>query len=188
VNRRLTPHPATTAATTQPVSGTGAAKEYRQLQLHGKIAAGRCTKVDVDLFEELNAYRWHMTSAGYVARTIVDGRNRKKVLIHRQILTVPPGLVVDHINADPLDNRRANIRAVTTATNMQRAAVPTGECRFLGVRIAKRAKARRYEARLGPKYLGMFETAEEAAAAYDDAVLKVHGPLATTNYKLGLRT
>lgn len=39
--------------------------------------------------------------------------------MHRELLGLERGREVDHINGDTLDNRRANLRAVTHAQNMQ---------------------------------------------------------------------
>jgi hypothetical protein len=52
---------------------------------------------------------------------LYPGRRRAAWPLHRLILGLVPGdgLEVDHINGDPLDNRRANLRAVTRAQNCQ---------------------------------------------------------------------
>jgi len=43
----------------------------------------------------------------------------KRVMLHRLIIDAPTDYVVDHINHDTLDNRKANLRVVDTATNSQ---------------------------------------------------------------------
>jgi hypothetical protein len=54
----------------------------------------------------------------YVQTSIRVATNKQKcVLFHRQIHPSPPGLVVDHISGDKLDNRIANLRNVTQAVN-----------------------------------------------------------------------
>lgn len=39
--------------------------------------------------------------------------------MHRLITSCPPGLVVDHINHNKLDNRRKNLRVCTQSANMR---------------------------------------------------------------------
>src|SRR5688572_7656162 len=43
---------------------------------------------------------------------------RETILLHRIILGAPPGLVVDHISGDTLDNRRSNSRRATIGNNV----------------------------------------------------------------------
>lgn len=42
-----------------------------------------------------------------------------QILLHRLLLSPPVGMVVDHINRNSLDCRRANMRLCTQAENMQ---------------------------------------------------------------------
>ncbi len=63
---------------------------------------------------------WHVDQRGRV--TNGDGRRRVDygtTHLHRYLMQPPDGLVVDHINGNSLDNRRANLRIVTQAQNMQ---------------------------------------------------------------------
>lgn len=45
--------------------------------------------------------------------------NSKKVLLHRWIMNCPPDKVVDHINHNPLDNRKHNLRICSSAENLR---------------------------------------------------------------------
>lgn len=76
---------------------------------------GRCVgyaTVDSADFDRLNAYRWHRDSRGYARAAVAPGR---PLFMHREVLGLRrgDGLEVDHINRDPLDNRRANLRIPT---------------------------------------------------------------------------
>ncbi|WP_058710604.1 HNH endonuclease [Paenibacillus jamilae] len=46
-------------------------------------------------------------------------RLREDVYLHRLLTTAPPGMVVDHINGDTLDNTTENLRVVSHAENRQ---------------------------------------------------------------------
>src|SRR4051794_6479842 len=73
----------------------------------------------VDLeYAHLARMRWYLDGRGYVSHSVTRGPELK---LHRVILGLIPrdGLEADHINRDKLDNRRANLRIVTTAQNAQ---------------------------------------------------------------------
>ena len=55
----------------------------------------------------------------YYAKTWLKTGSRD--YLHRVLMSPPKGLVVDHINRDPLDNRLENLRNVTRAVNVRNA-------------------------------------------------------------------
>jgi len=83
---------------------------------HGQVIAH--TQVDDEDYPALSRYRWH-SNRGYVTRWISRQGKTISVIMHRQIMSCPDGLQVDHINHDRLDNRKANLRIVTNAENHQ---------------------------------------------------------------------
>lgn len=118
---------------------------------------------------------WSLTSAGYPGARI-DGRT---VLMHR-LLCPSDWTAVDHANGDKLDNRRINLRAATKSQNGANIR-PRGASGYKGVTRHGRGWAAALTAHGTRRYLGTFDTAEDAARAYDTAALAVWGDYARLN-------
>lgn len=70
----------------------------------------------------LAAQSWYLRPAGYAGRSVgVGGNKQQTILMHRLIcgLTVGDRRLVDHIDRNKLNNRRANLRVVTRSGNAQ---------------------------------------------------------------------
>jgi hypothetical protein len=86
---------------------------------------------------------------------------------------------VDHINHDTLDNRRDNLRLATRSQNRTNSLkILRNTSGFIGV-------SRRFNgwiARFNDIHIGMYDTAEDAARAYDAVVSKERGEFAVLNF------
>jgi hypothetical protein len=95
-----------------------------------------------------------------------------------------PDAHIDHINGDKADNRLVNLRAATQQQNNRN----TGKRKdnasgFKGVCFHLRSKKWMASISIGGSkstYLGLFDTPEEAHAAYCSAAQKHHGEFAKT--------
>lgn len=91
---------------------------------------------------------------------------------------------VDHIDGNPSNNVVSNLRWATVAENMQNSKIgKNNTSRFKGVVYHKAIKKYQANIRIDGKrkYLGLFQTAEEAGKAYNDAALKHFGTFARIN-------
>jgi hypothetical protein len=143
------------------------------------LGEGFLTYVDAADFEWLNQWTWHLHS-GYAARA----ERRKEILMHRQIMQPPEGMVVDHRNRNKLDNTRANLWICTPQENAcNRAHRRSAFSRFHGVSYAKeRGKYRAYLYHKGERFYGGYFTDElEAARARDYKAVQVLGAEARLN-------
>ena len=71
---------------------------------------------DAECMEELLRYYWNETKSGYARSSI----NRKKVYAHRIVMEAGDFEInkqIDHINGNTLDNRKQNLRIVTSQQN-----------------------------------------------------------------------
>lgn len=88
----------------------------------GKPAEFRVNVEDIGLVEAFPR-RWFAmgSGAGFWYVSSYDGPKAKKTLVqlHRYLMQATPGMDVDHINGDTLDNRRENLRLVTRSQNCQ---------------------------------------------------------------------
>jgi hypothetical protein len=86
--------------------------------------------------------------------------------------TEPPAMI-DHINGDRADNRWANLRGATPFEQVGNQGLHrTNTSGYRGVSAHKSGK---WVAQLGRRYLGYFNTPEEAAVVYDAAARERYG-------------
>lgn len=110
----------------------------------------------------------------------VDGK-KHVVALHRVLLGLKPGdrQIVDHINRNRFDNRRSNLRIVTSAQNAQnRSRARNNTTGFKGVRQVRKW----FQGWAAGEYLGLFSTAEDAARAYDAIAKARFGEFANLNF------
>jgi hypothetical protein len=86
------------------------------------LGDGVYTIVDVDVFYRLGHHKWHLRGGRrgqfYAQRQAKIGPGKtKRISLHREIMNFPKGLLVDHLNNNPLDNRMANLRSATYSQN-----------------------------------------------------------------------
>lgn len=144
-----------------------------------KLPSGHIILLDKEDAWLLEKYHWHLVS-GY-AQTETGNRKlgtRKTQRLHRLILSPLPTELVDHINRNPLDNRRRNLRLATKSTNgMNRPAQLNNTSGFKGVSFHEPTERwRAYITRdKRTTHLGLFDTKQEAAKAYLRAAKTIHG-------------
>lgn len=137
---------------------------------------GKQTIVDEDMFDFLSNFRWSVNSSGYAGKTFYIGNGKFIWFAIHHVISGSPLYknVIDHINGNPLDNRRSNLRIVTRRQNGQNAKIHRSG-RLPGTHFRDdRGKWRAiYSLNNKQVHIGYFETENEAHQAYLSAVEKV---------------
>ncbi|HDR8938770.1 TPA: HNH endonuclease [Burkholderia vietnamiensis] len=149
-------------------------------------SGGHVILVDAQDFDELSRYVWCVGNRGYAYRIRRDGDKRTHVVMHREILGLSRGdcRVIDHANGNKIDNRRENLRICDQRENMRNQKLPrhntTGYKGVHRVRTTGRFAA---QIRIDDRCIciGTFDTAEEAAHAYNRTAIECHGEFARLN-------
>lgn len=134
-------------------------------------------KKDLLKFQNQTLYVFKAKKTSYVYVRI----NNKNKRIHRLILNAKLPLQVDHINGNGLDNRRKNLRLVTSQqNNFNRRPVNS---KYKGVAFHKRCNLWEAKICINQKRmcLGFFKTAQEAARAYNLKAKELFGEFAYLN-------
>ena len=96
------------------MAGTKAMREAKILLRN----TGNYAIVDERDYEYVNSFSpWYENDNGYVMKKTRQNGKNVSIRLHRLIAQPPKGLVVDHINGNKLDNRRENLRCVSSAIN-----------------------------------------------------------------------
>lgn len=133
--------------------------------------------VDEESFEIVKKYKWGFHGP-YIS-------NKKLGLIHRFLMKPPKGKCVDHKNGDTRDNRICNLRVCSPRDNRRNAnTAKNNTSGYSGVTVYRHNRSKfvaMIEFSGKKKYLGIHNTATEAARAYNEAATKYFGEFARLN-------
>ena len=149
-----------------------------------KLNKNFIAKLDDDDFIKYAHLRWFISDQGYVKHSTYRDGKFSQVRLHRLILNAPKDIFVDHINGDKLDNRKSNLRLCSNAENMRNRNAPVNNTSgYKGVSWMKTKMKWRARIKVFYKeiWLGLFNSKEDAAKAYNIAAQKKFGRFANLN-------
>lgn len=135
-------------------------------------------KRDEDIIE---TYNWYVESS--YSNIVISNPG---LLLSRTLLKVTdPSLVVDHINGNPLDNRRCNLRICTQSENSANKKMYNNKSSvYKGVSWYKTYN--KWRCSIGFKrqliFIGYYDNEEDAAKAYDEKAKELFGEYALLNF------
>ena len=130
----------------------------KKIFLSGSRGAGKAVLVDDDDYERYGDIKWNLSDTGYAVIRKKIGDKKKTLRLHRLIMNCPDGMVVDHLNGNPLDCRKSNLRICTQAENSKNRHGANG-CTYDKSRSKWMVRYRR-------KFYGRYETKDEAERAF----------------------
>lgn len=161
----------------------------KEIKLTGSYAEGRTTMVDDEDYEILNKHKWYYNK-GYAVR----GTSKRKLLgMHQQLMKNEDiFLVVDHIDGNPLNNQKSNLRLATRKQNITNRRVKKDKktSGYIGVHLwvkNDRKTNKIYKQwgascqSSGKKHVVLCKTEIEAAIIYNEMAIKYHGEYTRLN-------
>lgn len=156
-----------------------------------ELTQGQRTMVDDEDYLKISKQKW-CAKKNLVGKFYPEcSRGGKSWRLYWDIIGKPPkGFCVDHVDGDPLNNTRTNLRICTNGQNQaNRGPMSHNKLGVKGVYAYKGTfKETRYVASIRkegkPHRLGYFRTIQEASDAYELAAKELHGEFAfkkTTN-------
>lgn len=157
-----------------------------------ELTKGYKALVNDEDFEYLSQFKWSTDPLGYAIRYKLVNKKIVRIRMHRVILErvlerpLTSDEEPDHIDHNPRNNTRQNLRVSTHQQNMRnrtKVKTPTAS-RFKGVYRSKGAKKWSAYIKINGKlhFLGQFDNEELAAKAYDAAAREHFGEFANLNF------
>lgn len=150
------------------------------------LTRGKFTIVSPEDYKYLSQWQWTYNGT-YATRGRTTASESFVVYIHRVILVRMGNYAYshsDHVNRDPLDNRRCNLRTATASQNLHNRGIQKNNTSgYKGVHWSKQAKKWEVRMLVNKKtiYGGLFEDIKDAARKYNQHALEYQGEFAVLN-------
>ncbi len=140
------------------------------------LTRGKFSRIDGEDFERVSKLTWRVGN-GYAVSEV----SGIEIQLHNFVRPVPDGFFNDHIFGDKLDNRKSKLRTCTHQQNcFSRKRPSTNTSGHKGVSWNKTRRKWSAYIKSGGKlsHLGYFSDKNDAADAYKEAAVRLHGEFA----------
>lgn len=156
------------------------------------LTKGHYAIVDDEDYAGIAAFSWYSNENGgivYAYRKTYEQRPHiVSMPMHRQILRLKKGQIVDHIDFNGLNNQKSNLRVCTVSQNQFHRRLQPNSSGLKGVHWSK--KQRKWVTNFTENgrsyYVGAFTDRKAAGRAYDAEAIRCIPEFAATNASLGL--
>ena len=133
---------------------------------------------------------WHVVQKGKLLKSFYVRESTTNAYLHRMLIGASSSDIIDHKNANSLDNQKANLRRCDAVENMRncRTFISSKSSIYKGVSWSSRGQNWRtslYGTHAGKSirlFDGYFASEFEAAKAYDQAAKELFGQFARFNF------
>lgn len=133
--------------------------------------------IDLDDYDKVKDFYWDVNDGNYVYTRKTKNRKTIRIFLHRLIMPIfDDNLFIDHINGNPLDNRKCNLRVVTIQQNCcNRKKQINNTTGHTGVTM-NRGKFLAFLTQNHKNiHLGYYDNLEDAVKAREDAEIRYFG-------------
>lgn len=153
----------------------------KEIRLGSKKNPGLVALVDDEDFESISKWKWYAKKGKqtfYAVRS--DNKAGKMIRMHRQIMSLLVGQIIDHKDHNGLNNQKSNLRMATYSQNCaNRKRGNSGK--YVGVTRMNDRYISIISINRRPFRIGVFDTEIDAAIAFNKKALELHGEFASLN-------
>ncbi len=158
-------------------------RKTKKIPILGKRGQGIFAIVDEEDYQTVARFRWYINPGGYVFMHRLEAVGQLSSFMHRLILKPEKGRIVDHVDGNPLNNTRVNLRICNSHENMRNTRLRTNNVSgYKGVYQEKGLWISQINKYGKTTRIGKHQTKEEAARAYDLKAIELYGDFARTNF------
>lgn len=147
-------------------------EDYCEIIIKSRTFGQKSIKIDVEDMNKCSNYSWvlsqHQKTFYIVARDKLK-QSGKNIYLHNLVLDKPSSFTIDHINRNPFDNRKSNLRICKQNENNYNKDIKLGKNKEKYIYFDKRRNKYRVNFNRNGKqiFIGYFDTIEQAKFVRD---------------------